>query len=354
MQVDSGIRKTQRYFKNSQYRIKFYQLLRDYVVDGRMAFPEIFRRLAERKAQRKDRDAIVYQTLVNLIDVENEDVMMAMMEVLPREEILLLESTPKDDMSAGFDQIIMLAEGKASVQQTVFRALAMGVLSIISGIPTLFLQLSILVPEYLKTLPADHWPQSTRFVLTLHDLLIVNYWVLPTIIVGLTVLVIISLRWPVYGIRRYLDYLPPWSFQRGIQSSSFLISLGSLLGQRVSFPQALDKINDIAPDYLHMHLQLMEEKLDDNLEPEKVIDTELLPKERMDYIRDFVGQSSFSTVLKQQGNSEIEGLPGRMKALMVTMITIIIMSVIFLNVYISFSGQQVNAAAKDYYQSTYR
>lgn len=354
MEIESQIRKTRRRFQSADYRVRFYTLLSDYVVDGRMSFPEIFRRLASRKAERGDRDAVVYETLQSLIDDHNENVMDALMLVLPRDEILLLESSPKEEMSIGFKQVIALADGKAEIKKNIIMAFGVGILTLVSGLPTLLLQLSIQVPQYLSILPEQYWPQESRFSLVLYDTIIVNFWIIPSIVLCLFIFIAVTLVNPSYTLRRYLDVLPPWSFQQGIQSSSFAISLGTLLNQRIALPQAIERISAVAPRYMKMHLEKMDENIDLNVELDSIIDTGFIPKNRMDYIRDFIGQNSFSQVLLDQGNKQIKELASRIKILMFSLVTIMVISTFSLTIYVGVSGQLVGVAAKEYYENTMR
>lgn len=354
MEIESSVRKTRRRFNNVNYRIRFYKLLKDYVVDGRMSFPEIFRRLANRKSQRGDRDAIVYETMASLIDDHNETVMDALMLVLPRDEILLLESSPKEDMSIGFDQVVLHAEGKAEIKKNIIMAFGVGLLTMLSGLPTLFLQLSIQIPQYLEILPEEHWPEVSQFSITLYRLVIVHFWIIPSFLAAILIFVVFTFVRPSYSLRRVLDVLPPWSFQQGIQSSSFNISLGTLLNQRIALPQAIERIQAVAPRYMRMHLDRMEENIDQNVELDKVIDTGFIPTNRMDYIRDFVGQNSFSQVLLQQGNNEMQALASRIKVLMFTTVAIMVLGIFGLTIYVAISGQQVGLASKEYYENSMR
>lgn len=354
MSMNRAVKKTRRRLNVISYRIRFYELLKNYVVKGRVPFPEIFRKLAKRKSERKDSDAIVYHTLVNLIDGQNEDVFDALIMVLPREEIMLLESSPKEGMSIGFDQVIKLAKSKSAINKAVYISLGLGFLSLASGIPTMFLQLSIQIPEYLNVLPEEHWPEISRFSLFLYRLLIVNFWVVPLMIVALTIFVLFTLYRPTLVVRKKLDAFPPWSIQRSIQSSSFMVSMGTLLNQRVAFPLALERVSANAPDYMAMHLEKMEESMAENIQLDEVIDTGFLPRDRMDYVQDFVDQNSFSDVLKDQGEEIMDALPGKIKAIMLTFIAVMILSVFGINVYVSISGQQVGLAAKSYFETNFR
>jgi hypothetical protein len=354
MEIESQIKKTRRRFKNADYRVRFYKLLSDYVVDGRMSFPEIFRRLAARKAERGDSDAVVYETLESLIDDHNENVMDALMLVLPRDEILLLESSPKEEISVGFTQVVTLAEGKAEIKKNIIMAFGVGILTLVSGLPTLLLQLSIQVPQYLSILPEQYWPKESRFSLVLYDIIIVDFWIIPSIFLCILIFVLVTLSNPSYTLRRYLDALPPWSFQQGIQSSSFAISLGTLLNQRIALPQAIERISAVAPRYMKMHLDKMENNIDLNLGLDSIIDTGFIPKNRMDYIRDFIGQNSFSQVLLQQGNNEVKELANRIKVLMFSLVTLMVITTFSLTIYVGVSGQLVGVASKEYYENTMR
>ncbi|ODS23566.1 hypothetical protein AB835_08105 [Candidatus Endobugula sertula] len=352
--IEKAVKKSRRRLKSVSYRVRFYELLKNYVVTGRMAFPEVFRKLAKRKRERNNRDAIIFESLKALVDEKNVSVFDALAMMLPREEIMLLESSPREDMSMGFDQLIKLAKSKSDITNAVIVSVGMGFLSIVSGIPSLLFQLSIQVPEYLQILPEEHWPEISHFSLFLYKLLIVHYWVIPVVIVIIIGFTIYTLSRPSFVLRRTLDILPPWSIQRGIQSSSFMVGLGTLLNQRIAFPSALEKLLSVSPNYMRLHLEKMEERMEENMALEDVIDTGFVPRDRMDYIEDFVDQVSFSRVLLDEGEDEIKKLPGKIKSLMLTMMTLVILTIFGLNIYVSFSGQQVGIAYKEYYENGFR
>lgn len=98
----------------------------------------------------------------------------------------------------------------------------------------------------------------------------------------------------------------------------------------------------------------MEESMAENIQLDEVIDTGFLPRDRMDYVQDFVDQNSFSDVLKDQGEEIMDALPGKIKAIMLTFIAVMILSVFGINVYVSISGQQVGLAAKSYFETNFR
>ncbi len=247
-----------------------------------------------------------------------------------------------------------LAKGKSDIRTNIYMAFGLGSLTIFSGFPTLIFQLSVQIPEYLKVLPEERWPSISHFALFLYQLLIVNFWVVPSIVLLILIFIVITMSKPSLSFRRTLDVMPPWSVQRSVQASSFMVGLGTLLNQRIAFPLAIEKIETIAPLYMRLHLEKMQGYLNENLELEDVIDSSFLPKKRMDYIRDFVGQNSFSNVLLKQGNEEIKELPNRIKVMMMTFVTVLIISVFSLTIYVGISGQQVGIAAKEYQEEIIR
>lgn len=342
-------RVSNRLRKNHAKRAMLYRLLRDYVSNGK-ALTEVFAILAARKRDDKDPDYVIFETLSHLVRDKNIGVFAALRQLLPVDEVLLIEAYPGHVLREGFEQARQLAESKKEIGSTIKSMLALPVLSLIIGFSTLYILLREQVPLFTSILPVELWDTSSRGVLVLYAVFVDQLHITVAIITAIVCwIVFYSLRQPTGGHRRYLDQLPPWSIQRDLQATSFLGALGAMFNQRVSLPDAVSRIAQVAPVYLKSHLLKVSERLRQNQKPGRALSVDLFDRETSGYIRDFIDRPSFGDTLMTMAVERQKSLKQKITSFSMIIGVVIILAINGINAYVAYTGFSLNQQVKEYY-----
>jgi type II secretory pathway component PulF len=342
---------TRQLRKNHLRRAMLYQLLRDYVAN-KSSLTETFETLARRKREDRDPMHLVFDALVHLVRDRNIDIFDALRRILPADEVLLIESYPSHRMSLGFEQARQAAIQRQEIARTLRSTLGLPLMSLTIGFGALFVLLKEQVPLFRSILPIEQWPSSARGLLWLHTAFVEYLGVTVGLLVVLVLWVsLYSLRQPAGGHRRLVDWMPPWSLQRGLQAATFLNALGALVSERVSIVLAVERIQRVSPPYLRSQLAIVRRRLDDNQPPGRALSVDLFDKDTAGYVRDFIEQPSFSTTMISLAGEQHKALRQRISGFSVMVGVTIILLVNGINGYVAFTGFQLNQQVKEFYSN---
>lgn len=342
---------TRQLRKNHLRRAMLYQLLRDYVAN-KSSLTETFGTLARRKREDRDPMYLVFDALLHLVRDKNIDVFDALRRLVPADEVLLIESYPSHRMALGFEQARQAAIQRQEISSTMRSTLGLPLMSLTIGFGALYVLLKEQVPLFSSILPIEQWPSSAKGLLWLHTMFVEYLGVT----VGLLVLLVLwislySLKQPAGGHRRLVDWLPPWSLQRGLQASTFLNALGALVNERVSIVLAVERIQRVAPPYLRSQLAIVRRRLDDNQPPGRALSVDLFDKDTAGYVRDFIEQPSFGETMINLAGEKHKALRQKISGFAVMVGVIIILAVNGINGYVAFTGFQLNQQVKEFYSN---
>lgn len=335
--------------KNHAKRAMLYRLLRDYVSNGK-ALTEVFTILAARKRDDRDPDWVIFATLSHLVRDKNIGVFAALRQLLPADEVLLIEAYPGHVLREGFEQARQLAASKKEIGSAIKSTLALPILSLLIGFGALYILLREQVPLFTSILPIELWDSSSRGILVLYVIFVEQLHVTVAVIAAVVCWVVFySLRQPAGGHRRYLDRLPPWSIQRDLQATSFLGALGAMFNQRVSLPDAINRISHVAPVYLKSYLLTISERLRQNQKPGRALSVDLFDQETAGYVRDFIDQTTFGETLMTIAIERQQALKQRISAFSMIVGVVIILGINSINAYVAYVGFSLNQQVTEYY-----
>lgn len=116
---------------------------------------------------------------------------------------------------------------------------------------------SQMAPAYMSILPVERWPEMGQILYSISSF-IVDYWLY--VLVGFGVLgffVYSTIGHWTGSVREVFDKIPPWSIYKIYNSSSFLISLASMMRARVDLRTALVKIKDSSSPWMQNYIEKM-------------------------------------------------------------------------------------------------
>lgn len=334
-------------YKNNVKRSMAYKLFKDYMKAGK-SIKEIIAIQSVRKLEQKDSTAPVYAFLNLLISDHNMNPMDAFRQVFPADEVVIIESFPPHKMHEGFERVANMALKKQELKSLFTSSLVLPYMSGFFGIITLYVLLSANYANYSQYITDDAmWPPMAIPFLFLHSVFVENVFLTLGAVVVFTLWVnLFSLKATHHGHRKFFDWLPPWSVQKSIQSSSFLVALGIVIGQRESFVSAVEKIYSVSPVYIRSYLRLVMDRLNQNATVSQALDVGMLDKDTMNYIDDFSESDSFHQILTDVGDDNIENLKKKMEGISLMIGAVVIMSTLTVNAYVTAVGYQLQDVIK--------
>ena len=234
----------------------------------------------------------------------------ALREWVPASEHMLISSGEKGEgIIQGLQEARVLsaasAKSKAAIMGgTIFPAV---LFAMIIGMLIMF-QVQM-VPIFKGLLPVERWPGSAQTLNTLSAFMKNQLYLVLGIVLGLGVFIGYTMpRWRGDIRTRFFDRLPPWSIYRSYQSSSFLISLSSLMKAGVATYDALRQMHRTASPWMRLHLERMMVAMrhggGDN--PGRALNTGLLDADIAGDIEDYSRLGSFQDAIYRIGQRSLE------------------------------------------------
>lgn len=303
---------------NHKRRAALYDLLENYC-QSIPSLVDVLQRIAARKEEDGDNEYKVFESILHAIEKDNMSPLAAMSMLFPRDEVALIESaSTKGQVHKGFARARFIAEKRAEAKGATKMALAYPAYIIISTLALFYFILDKTVPEMERFIPASRWPEWTQFLHTMYLVLVEYNYLVAAWLVTIILFTVFTLKFKKGAIRNFLDYLPPWSIQKRIQSSVFLIALGDLVNNGDSFPRAIRRLQEYSPNYLGSYLEVMIDRLEKNETVPQSLDCGLFSKTTTGYIKDFSHLKAFGPKVIQIGEKALDETVGFIKLLAVS------------------------------------
>lgn len=329
---------------NHKRRAALYDLLENYC----QAIPsliDVLQRIRDRKREDGDSEFYVFDQILNAIEYENMKPLDAMAELFPLDEVLLIDAaSTKGRVDRGFARAKFIAEKRAEAKSTIMMSMAYPAYIIFSTGSLFYFILSRLVPDMIQFLPVAKWPEWTQFLNTLYLVVVeLNYLVLLAL-AAIVALVVLTLKLGRGPLRKILDRVPPWSVQKKIQGSVFLISLGDLIGNGDTFPKAVRRLHESADRYLASHIKIMTERLEDNERVAEALDCGLFGNKTTGFIKDFSNLPVFGSKIIEIGEKALAEAVVFIKVLAITIGLLGVIGAAGLNGYTALASNAIQKA----------
>ncbi len=336
-----------------QYRSRLYTLLATYT-QSRNSTPltTVFEQQALKKHQQRDKlGAQLFGYLIELTRQSNLSPLAALGTLLPKDEVAIIEAHPSDDLEQGFMRAAFLANKKGEIKAAFTSSLMMPIMTLCIGFLTSYFLLSNQVPVYLSALPIEHWPSSTRPLITLYAIFVTYLPISVGLVVALALWIkFYSLASGPNGHRRYVDRLPPWSIQKRMQASVFLTSLGVLLQQNNTLRASLETLAPVSPTYLATFQQQMLQQIELNVPVSHIMASGIFDVDTQNYLSDFVEQESLPELMQTLGEERLNHMAKDIENLSTLVGTLFIMVSMLLNLYVVGTGFTLSDAMLNFYK----
>ena len=227
---------------------------------------------------------------------------------VPAAEHMLISAGEKGQgLIAGLKEATVLSSASSKNKKAIIGGLATPVfLTVMILMMLAGFQLKM-VPIFSGLLPVEQWPSNASILNTI-SAAIVDYWyvfLFGVLIVGFIVTSTIG-SWT-GSVRNKFDKLPPWSFYKTFQASSFLIALSSLMKAGVPNYDALKMMHRNASPWMKIHLNKMMASMRlSGTNPGEALDTGLLDPATAGDVQDYSKLSSFQDAIYILGKRSIE------------------------------------------------
>jgi toxin co-regulated pilus biosynthesis protein E len=289
-------------------RLRFYERLSGYLQDGiplDSAVSMIHRRwVAKRKSGRFVTEAI----LTALRDGRRLSDALRAGRWAPTQEIVLIEAGERaGDLAQGLGQAIFVTTALGQLRSSIVKGLAYPVF-LLAALVGLFVFFGLkTVPEMVKVIPLDRWPEDCRSFHALTTGLVEYGPYGGAGLAGLLALAVWSLpRWTGRWRDRF-DRAPPWSLYRTLHGSAVLIALGGLLTTGTPFAEALRVVKASASRWLAVHLDTIHLRIRTGMAAGEAMDMHLFRfAEVGDDLADYGRLSNFERAVVLLGRRTIE------------------------------------------------
>ncbi|SHH50829.1 type II secretion system F family protein [Ferrimonas marina] len=245
-----------------QIRLKLYETIAAFVSQG-VPVHDCLTLLAEKYANlnKSDVRAIAIKHWADGMGAGSSFAEM-LAEWAPENEVIIIRAGEKrGNLGEAMLNAIVVTEAASKMTSTITSQLAYPAFLTLALVGLIVGVSMEMMPSMEKLLPLEQWPSGALLLKN------ISYWVQTNLLlIGVGVLclsALISALLPRYnGVARpYLDKMPPFSFYRILQSSSFLVSLGSLLKAGEDIESAVTEIKNHGNPYVSANLSGMLDKL---------------------------------------------------------------------------------------------
>jgi len=171
------------------------------------------------------------------------------------EELIIEAGEQSDKLAKALEDALKANTAGKKIRNTILGALIYPVFLI--GVVIFMLRgfSTEIAPTFATILPVEEWP-STAQRIYMAARFFTDWLAIIGMIAG-SAIASSLLSLPVLGgpVRRYLDYIPPWSIYKVTQGASFMISMRGFISAGVTIPDALRNMIRIGSPYLRERIR---------------------------------------------------------------------------------------------------
>lgn len=263
----------------AKIRLSLYRKIMSFLRNG-VPVHDLFKKLEAQYAKHNKNDirVIVLNDVARSISAGSA-LSSAFSRWSPANEVMIIKAGEASDLATAFENAATTTEKTKAMKSTILKA---------SGYPiALIALLGILiymfsteaVPKLAEVKDPSTWEGASAALFSTSKF-VENYWfVVLGGIIGLVTT--IAFMMPRYAgkARDYLDKAPPFSVYKTMQSSSFLISMSSLMKTGVPIVDAVKQLHELSNPYMKRHLSEILRKMSAGVAHGKALNSSFLDKE---------------------------------------------------------------------------
>lgn len=265
---------------NGDTRISFYDKVSSFIKAGvpiMKVLKAFDRQKKKRKKYEKDPE---WQVVNHLITQMNNGYSFSkgLEEIIPANEFLLMAAGEKSGtLPKNLALCAQMIKDNQLISKAVRSATTYPTFMFVALIGLFYALGAGMLPTLEKVAPVEDWSLQGQMLHTVANAIVNNIPYIATTVITLFIAIKMSLSRLVHPFRlKYLDRVHPYKIYRTIQSTFFLLAIGSLLKSGIKTSEALAFLYDKSPPYTKAQVGIMLDRLSMGLPAAAVIATEFL------------------------------------------------------------------------------
>lgn len=303
---DLKIRLSRVAYLGAEKRADLYQSLAAFLEDGLSVYQSMSM-MRDRFQSRRDPQSWMFSHMLE-IQGQGKGLGDAMRGLVPASELALIDAGERSGaLKESLTEAAFMADSARRIRSQLIGALTYPSVLFLMGLGVLVAFGKFMVPQFSKISDPETWTGAAGLMYGLSSGL-VAYW--PYLLSGLTALIALigwSLNNWIHPVReRAFNRIPPWSFHRTSQSSSFLIALAAMIQSGIPFGTALTRMRGLAAPWLRWHIGRMVRRMGTGAAYGDVLDCTLFDAKTADQIAIYGQLSSFDDAVKALGRRAVD------------------------------------------------
>lgn len=331
----------------TEHRIGLYKRIMSFL---RSKFPvyESLMKIKARFDKKNDYRGVIIQFWLNKM-ILGMSFSKAIEGWVPQAELNLISAGEQGKgLDQGLEEAVKFTTASAQIKSAIIGGATYPVILLLVVLGFIAMFSSQMAPAYMSILPVERWPEMGQ---TLYGVskFIVDFWLY--ILFGLGVLsffIYTTIGHWTGSVREFFDKLPPWSIYKIYNSSSFLISLASMMQSGVDLRKALVKIGDTSSPWMDAYIQRMIKNLNKGGRNfGEHLDVGLLDYETAGDVIDYAELGDFNTAVYTIGEENLKNGITNINKKMNLVRTLMIMLVGFSVGWIYMTNIELNGVVAD-------
>lgn len=172
----------------------------------------------------------------------------------PEEATLIAAGESSGNLSRAFNDALYLIEQRNGIKGAVWGGVFSSAPMIIALIVMLQIITKKVIPAFAHVIPAETWEGAARPMYLL-SYFVQHFGILTLILIAVLIAAISASMSRLTGnVRYYLDKVAPWSVNRRIKGSMFLLNVAVLIGSNVKLKDAIELLHSRSNNYVRERL----------------------------------------------------------------------------------------------------
>lgn len=224
----------------------------------------------------------------------------------PGEAMIIQSGERSGDLSSAFHNAIMITESSRNMKSALTNAMSYPTLLLLVLFGLIYMFSTQAVPTLASVLSPDKWPDVSKKLYYLSNFVANYWWAVLCAIATFCVFSSYSIPRLTGSIRRFLDYVPPWSLYKSFQSSVFLVSMAAMMATGTPLVDSIKALQEFSNRFINFHLKRMLLRMDAGRPVGEALNSGFFNKEMGVDIEVYGSVANIQDAMNQIGRSSIE------------------------------------------------
>lgn len=240
----------------TEHRIALYKRIMSFLRSNFAIYVSLVK-IKDRFEKKNDYRAVIIQQWLNRL-AQGQSFSKALEGWVPTAELNLIAAGEQGQgLDNGLEEAIKFTTASKEIKGAIIGGATYPVILLMVVLGFIGMFSSQMAPAYMSILPVERWPEMGQVLYAISSF-IVSFWLY--ILVGIAVIgffIYTSIGHWTGSVREIFDKIPPWSIYKIYNSSSFLISLASMMRSGVDLRKSLVKIRDTSSPWMQLYVEKM-------------------------------------------------------------------------------------------------